>query len=321
MKVVALLTFRDEKPFLPAWLASVSRLADEIVALDDRSNDDGGRLVQEAGGTVASVADHPAADGFSARRQVLLELGRQVGGTHFLCLDADEVLSDPFLQNGRRLLASLEPGTSLAVEQINLWRSPTRYRRGWRYRRPLALAFRDRNGLGYEYAAIHESRIPRAAELARRSLPPAEAAILHLQFVAWHRAQVKQAWYRARELLSGRPAGAVNARYWFTLDSPIVRRRQMPTAWVPDHVDVAGVATAPPSWHLDELLGWLDQRGPVFFESLEIWHVPELLAAFERAVGRPPRPHRFRTPFIVAASEARDLVVAGARRTRRTVGR
>jgi len=321
MKVVALLTFRDEAPFLPAWLASASRLIDSVVALDDRSTDGGGLLVEAAGGRVVQAVERPDADGFSARRQVLLELGREAGGTHFLCLDADELLSDPFIRNGRDLLASLDPGASLAVEQINLWRSTTHYRRGWRYRRPLALAFCDDVRLVYEHAVIHESRIPRQAEIARRSLPPAQAAIIHLQFVAWHRAQVKQAWYRCRELLDGRDPHAINARYWFTLDSAVVRKRPLPPSWLASGPDLAGVAAAPPSWHLDEVRRWFDERGPAQFEQLQIWHVPELLAAFRSSVGRSPRPHHLRVPLIVTASEGRDLLVAGARRACRTVAR
>lgn len=321
MKLVALLTFRDEAPFLTAWLGSMSRLVDDVVALDDRSTDGGARLLEAAGSRVVPVAERAGADGFSARRQELLELGREAGGTHFLCLDADEVLSAPFLRNGRDLLASLDPGSSLAVEQINLWRSTTRYRRGWRYRRPLALAFRDQPRLEYGFASLHETRIPRPAEIARRPLPPSQAAILHLQFVAWHRAQVKQAWYRCRELLDGRDVDAINARYWFTLDTAMVRTRPLPAAWVPDGVDIGGVASAAASWHLQEVLGWFEEKGPAMFERLQIWHVPELRAAFDRLVGRPPRPQHLRVPFTVAASEGRDLIVAGARRARRTVAR
>jgi len=321
MKVVALLTFRDEAPFLPAWLDSASRFVDDIVALDDRSIDGGGLLVEAAGGTVLRAEGRTNAEGFSARRQVLLELGREVGGTHFLCLDADEVLSDPFIRNGRSLLASLEPGTSLAVEQINLWHSTTHYRRGWGYRRPLALVFRDAAALAYEFAAIHESRIPRPAEMARRNLPAAQAAIVHLQFVAWHRAQAKQAWYRCRELLDGGRVDAINARYWFTLDSALVHRRPMPREWLARRIDLDAVAAAPTSWHLAEVLRFFEDRGAAHFEQLQIWQVPELLAAFERSLGRTPRPHHRRTPLIVTASEGRDLLVAGARRVRRTVAR
>jgi len=321
MKVVALLTFRDEAPFLPVWLECASRLVDDIVALDDRSTDGGGLLVEAAGGTVVRGSERSDADGFSARRQVLLELGREVGGTHFLCLDADELPSDPFIRNGRALLSSLEPGASLAVEQINLWRSTTHYRRGWRYRRPLALAFHDDGVLKYEFAAIHETRIPRPAEIARHSLPAGQAAIVHLQFVAWHRAQAKQAWYRCRELLDGRRADAINARYWFTLDSRLVHRRCMPSAWLAEGLDLGGVVAAPVSWHLEEVLHYFDERGAGHFEELQIWQVPELLVAFERSLGRSPRPQHLRIPLIVTATEGRDLLVAGARRVGRTVAR
>ena len=37
-------------------------------------------------------------------------MGREAGGTHFVCLDADETFTNPLIDNFKELLPQLQPG-------------------------------------------------------------------------------------------------------------------------------------------------------------------------------------------------------------------
>lgn len=315
MRIVALLVFRDEEPFLPYVLASLGSLVDGVVAVDDRSTDGGPDLLRAAGATVVAAPDGST---FGQRRQALLEAGRRAGGTHFVVVDADEVFGATFSRAGRPTVEALQPGQVVALPFRTLWKGTTRYRVGREYDLPLACIFADDGAVSYRDSVIHESRLPEGLDFERRVLPPSEGSMVHLQFAAWERAQVKQAWYRAKEYLDGTSPVRVNARYLLTLDGPLVRSRPLDPSSLAHLPAVAPLRDLGPSWHLGAVLSWFDKFGPAHFEPLQIWHVPALRQAFERAEGRPPRSARL-TPSI--ARLAGDAYGSGRALTRRVAHR
>jgi hypothetical protein len=96
MNVVSLLPVKNEAWILPAYLSSVAHVVDDIVASDDGSTDASRDLVEAAGGHVIAACAPPA-PGWAEhdKRDRLLALGRERGGTHFVALDADEALTAP----------------------------------------------------------------------------------------------------------------------------------------------------------------------------------------------------------------------------------
>lgn len=290
MKIVGLVAFRDEAPYIPYLIASLAPLVDEIVALDDRSTDAGPDLLHDAGAKVLSA---PLDATFGRRRSVLLEAGRSAGGTHFVSVDADETFSESFVQSGRELIERLGTGEALKMPFRTFWKGPERYRIGREYDLPLACIFRDDGTSMHPDVTIHEARLPGRVGWNARVVEPAAGEMFHLQFAAWHRSQIKQGWYRCKEFLDGVSPIRVNARYVTTLDGPLVRTRVVDPACVSHLPQIGPLAALPPSWHLDEVLAWLDQHGPTAFEPLQIWHVPEFARAFMSTVGRPPRAPRY----------------------------
>lgn len=63
-------------------------------------------------------------------RNRLLEAGREIGGTHFIVLDADEMFTANCLENNflKNTILRLEPGDVLWMIWICLWRSIDQYR-------------------------------------------------------------------------------------------------------------------------------------------------------------------------------------------------
>ncbi len=98
----ACLIVRDEEPRLPDCLASLGRLADEIVVGDTGSRDRTAAVARRHG---ARVLDVPWTDDFAAARNAVLDAAR---GRWVLFLDADERLapSDPVAL--RRVLAAAD---------------------------------------------------------------------------------------------------------------------------------------------------------------------------------------------------------------------
>ena len=286
MKIVGLLAFRDEEPYLPYLLASLAPLVDAVIAMDDRSTDAGPDLVRDAGGTVVAA---PREATFGGRRGALLELGRRAGGTHFVIVDADETFSEPFARAGRRSIENLQPGEALALPFRTLWKGEERYRVGREYDLPLTCIFGDDGTGRYDDVVLHEPRVPLAIGRGPRIVPPSEGEMFHLQFAAWRRSQIKQAWYRCRELVAGASPLRINARYLTTVDGRLVRTRPVDPEAMAHLPSLSPLINLPPSWHLAELMAWMDRFGPAHFEPLQIWHVPELRDAFLVAEGRAPR--------------------------------
>lgn len=90
---------RDEEELLPSFLEHACGLWDEIVAVDTGSRDRTPEILAAAG---ARVVPKPWEGHFAAARNASLEAAR---GEWILVLDADEMVSPPFVASARSLLA------------------------------------------------------------------------------------------------------------------------------------------------------------------------------------------------------------------------
>ena len=182
-KIVALVPVRDEAHLLPSTLRALSHIVDAAVVLDDCSTDGSGEVARslaeeckvERVARTPSCPDPGAAGGGAlpswgdefAQRNFLLQLGRQVGGTHFLMLDADEVLvvghgaPDETLQL-RLDFRSLQPGDVLVVHYVTMYKTSRSYRSDKNDMK--AIGFADQEGAVFRRNSgndrLHASRIP-----------------------------------------------------------------------------------------------------------------------------------------------------------------
>jgi glycosyltransferase involved in cell wall biosynthesis len=142
---------KNEENNLPACLASVAGLTDEIVIVDTGSTDRTKEVALQAG---AKVFDFPWVDDFAAARN---ESIRHATGEWVFWMDADDRLDEDNRQKLRRLLADLpkeatsdsmpgnmafvmkclclpdhQTGTATVVDHVRLFRNDPRIR--WKYR-------------------------------------------------------------------------------------------------------------------------------------------------------------------------------------------
>jgi glycosyltransferase involved in cell wall biosynthesis len=318
MKVIGLVPVRNEAWVLPHSLASLSGFCD-VVIVSDQNSDDRSREICRSFAKVVLLESSECVISTRVRWQ-LLDAARDYDGCNLLwCTDADELIAP---RAARDFIAArrddLEPGTVVECMFLHLWQSASRYREyHWGYGphfKPLALV--DDRRMDYDRTrrnSIHEPRVPLDGAVA--TLRADGLHVLHLQWLLAERTQMRQAWYRCREWLDGRPSAVINENYSVTLPDASVRTADVPAAWTEGLTFPDLAIDREQSWNERDILAWFDERTPEFFEPLEIWHIPVLRERFEHRAGRRPRPDRsYRASWPARARHFGRRVAAAARR-------
>ena len=294
MKIIALLPVKNEAWILSAYLSSVTKVADEIIALDDGSVDLTKEVLRSFGVVIEDFNQPENVQmPMSLRRKLLLKLGRLRGGTHFIWLDADEAFTAPFIKEGLQYISKLKPGQKLSMQWLTLWKNHTKYRDDlsvWSNNFKDFIVCDD-SKYDFEDKFFSEGRTqgPNNDKTLIR-LDPKYGAVLHFQFVPWNRFQMKQAWYRCRELVNLPDAvDSINQAYSITFDDSSAQLKDIPSDWLRDIVIPPNITSEETSWHKDEIFKLFDSFGTLFFEKLQIWHIEELNSDFVFREGRQPR--------------------------------
>lgn len=131
-KIVALAELKNVERAVSIFLRALSQFVDAIVLLDDKSSDRTRVLVMKLALSGLPVEILINKTGQWTReelrdRQLLLQFGREVGGTHFVLPDYDEFFSSNCVSNNflRNHILALAPGESLFIPWVELWKSPS----------------------------------------------------------------------------------------------------------------------------------------------------------------------------------------------------
>jgi glycosyltransferase involved in cell wall biosynthesis len=282
-KIVGLVPARNEVRFLYQHLKALSMYVDAIVYLDDVSDDNSVQVVESIAAECKVekiikkdrwIRDEPG------DRNALLQAGRQIGGTHFVVLDADEMFTANCLEKDllRNLILTLEPGDKLCFVWIQLWRSVKEYRFDdsvwtWNYK---DFVFCDDGKCSYVSDFLNTPRTPRDLNGNVRFVKGYDYGVLHFQFVNWRNLLVKQAWYRCLEHIRN-PAKSIkeiNELYGPSKDESNLRTAQAPAWWFANYTFLdLSVYQQPEGWKEKEVLSWFAQYGKNFFEELDIWDI------------------------------------------------
>ena len=206
MKVIGILPFKNEERFLPTYLSNVQPVCDEIIAIDDHSTDNSRQIMEDAGVIVKGYDDTEKLKGgwtCGLIRQHLFNYAREAGGTHFVCLDADETFTSNFVPIARDIMSQLEPGEKVHMQWLALWKSYTKYRHdttvwsnNWK-----EFIVCDEPTLSYNSNQhMHLGRTPVAPNEVGDSrwirFSNTDGAVMHFQFSAYNNFQLKQSWFR-----------------------------------------------------------------------------------------------------------------------------
>ena len=308
MKVIALLPFRNEEWCLPSYLHNTTKIVDEIIAIDDGSIDSSAKILEDAGAKVYSsekLIKFNSGWSEGSIRAELLKLGREAGGTHFVCLDADETFTNPLVENFQELIPQLQPGEKMSLQWLALWKSYSSYRHdatvwsnNWK-----DFVVCDDPSLSYNHNQhMHVGRTPVSVSDVNneswRRLENEHGAVMHFQFSAYNNFQLKQCWLRCSELIQ-EPHNfqGINIKYSITLLEQNVGLEEMPKSWY-DGIVLPKIENFDPEWKdssfvradlLPGIYKYFEDYGVEFFENLNIWHVPQLRNYFNKQTGRMPR--------------------------------
>jgi glycosyltransferase involved in cell wall biosynthesis len=290
MKVIALIPAKNEELLLPLCLESLQTVADEIVVYNDHSTDRTEEVAKEYGAVV--ISENYTSDSgwpeYEIRERLLLE-ARSRNATHVLSLDADEALTPSFAKIAREHLSKLQSGDTLSLRWITLWKNTDEERVDGVFENLYKdFAFCDDFKSHHQYAFLGVGRVPKPTESTCHTVPTELGGILHFQYAAWERTQIKQAWYRCSELIKGdRSARRINNVYSISLDGAHVKVKELPLDWIVNLPNI-DKTTQKSSWHLETITTWFNEYGTEFFEPLQIWHIPELHKLFIEKTNREP---------------------------------
>ena len=282
-KIVALIPVRNESQHIDFCLRAIAKFADAICVLDDASSD---KTIQ----IVESLAVQCRVDRIvrkqtweyneTSYRQLLLDAGREIGGTHFMIIDADEAFTSNLAKNNylRGKIFDLEPGDRLELAWIQLWRSTKQFRYDtsvWtnNYK---AFVFADDNKCSYHSQKFHLERIPSNLSGQSYRIEGYKYGVLHFQFINWRNLLIKQAWYRCLEriMYPQKSVQQINDLYAPSKDETNLGLKESPQEWLSSYEFFnEAIYDTPEQWRETQVLQWFAQYSREYFAGLDIWDI------------------------------------------------
>jgi glycosyltransferase involved in cell wall biosynthesis len=278
-KIVGLVPVRNESLYIEQCLLALAQLTDAIVVLDDASQDNTVEIVKslQQQCRIERIVekkiwyrDEPG------DRNTLLKLGREIGGTHFVVLDADEMFTANMVTNNklRQLILSLQPGNHLEFHWIRLWKSLQQYRADGELKN---FVFCDDGTCFYESGFIHTSRVPHNLKnQSKISVTPYHTyGVLHFQAVNWRNMQIRRAWYHCI-LRMRRPDFSDNSINEMCQNQDSKNEAQVRPClaeWFDYPFFSATAFEKPDIWREKQVVEWINEHGKNYFKNLNIWDV------------------------------------------------
>lgn len=282
-KIVGLVPGRNERIQIAQCLKCLAQFTDAIVYLDDCSDDDTLEIVyslrEEC--NIERIIEKKVWDRNEPKdRNDLLNAGREIGGTHFIILDADEAITSNLLVNNvlRNAILNLQPGDIIKLNWIQLWRSAEHYRFDksvWTYNYKDFIFFDD-GKCYYSSDFIHTSRCPQNLKGKVYTLEGYDAGVMHFQFVNWRNLLIKQAWYRCLERIKdpNKDISKINELYAPSKDERGIHLEPAKEEWFKFYKNFdKSIYMQPEHWREKQVVGWFNQYGKEFFKDLDIWDI------------------------------------------------
>jgi glycosyltransferase involved in cell wall biosynthesis/predicted O-methyltransferase YrrM len=282
-KIMALIPMKNEERFIETTLRAITPFVDSIVVFDDQSTDASVSIVRKLQKELPIEYIIERSDwnyNETVYRQALLDEGRKRGGTHFICIDADEIFTSNLLDDNvlRKQILALQPGDKLSLAWIQLWRSLDQYRYDdsvWTNNYKI-FAFADDRTSNYDEQKLHLARHPLSLNGNLITINGYVHGLMHLQFVDWPNLLVKQAWYRILEKVMNPAASElqINAKYAPSKDETDLRLTLSPFVWFKHYSFISQHRFhESDNWRKTQVLGWFSEYGPEYFKHLDIWDV------------------------------------------------
>lgn len=223
-KIIGLMQIKNEENIIEYSLRALAKNTDAIIVLDDNSEDHTLEILnqlKEELNIIEIITNTRCSWVYESEvtsRQKLLDAGRKHGGTHFIEIDADEVISTHCSENDwlRNTILSLKKGQILQIPIINLWKDFDHYRSKFTDNFPdicyCTMAYCDDGISDLSYnkqnshpGFLHFGRFPHKKPDAGYDLfvyePDINHSLIHLPFVNWDNVIVKKVWIMMLEII------------------------------------------------------------------------------------------------------------------------
>ncbi len=286
-KIVALTAVRNEDWVLGLSLRVSLSYCDAVVITDHGSTDGTGRIIEEAHSEFPdrqiSTRRRDDKEWMEADiRREMLNRGRELGGTHFVIADADEVPTGNLLPRLRQLALKPSPGCFVSLPMIATYHAPAVYRSDgpWGHANQIPWAFRDSPALRESPSSayqLHRRTPDRAVNEGPLFAGKSHGGLFHLQFVNKARLQSKAAWYKLIETLrhpGARSAADLNGMYDWTLrEDGNLQVHDVPDSWWSPYRERGWLQYFSPdaaSWQHDEVRRLVAEHGMDAFSGLDL---------------------------------------------------
>lgn len=293
MKVITLIPARNESWILHFCLSNASLFSDQIIILDDNSTDETSFIAsQYPKVSVVKFTEKETVVNMSKRRNILLSEARRQGGTHFVFLDADESLSQTFINHSKKTLENMKPGETLCLPWLLVFKENEKIFYDQKKEFYKDFIFCDDKKSCFGNLALSEERTPISTG-AKINIKKEDGYVLHFQQLAYTRNQFKQIWYRMNEHIEGhRSPRKINATYDFTKSLHLKNKTEIIDDFSKNHIHLIdpqkGITEA-----LERIKNLFFNHSITYFEPLDIWYLEETLSLFKTATGRDPKPTVF----------------------------
>lgn len=288
MKVITLVPVKNESWILSDSLRNFCSFSDHVIVADQNSTDD--TVTTCSRFNKVTLIKNPYQAHTNQIRWLLLDEARKIEGNNIIIyLDADELLSPTCVNTIKEIAKKSIEVTGFSADWIQLLNSYKTHRVDGVWKNNYKeFAFLDDRIIDYDRTKItndHSNRIPEIENIIHVSPP-----ILHLQYLAKQRCDIKQAFYMCTELLQGRLPQKINYRYAVAMFSKKTKVEKTPDAWHENiHLPNENIFTLQDTIKLNQVLELFKEKGVLTFEPLNIWYIPELHKEFVKTVGKEPK--------------------------------
>lgn len=224
-KIVGLAQVKNEQDIIEVFLRAFKSAVDALVVLDDGSTDATVAIVQKLASelSIERIIVNSQCEWVNGtelnNKQRLLDAGRECGGTHFIELDADEILVATAMENNRlrNSILALKPGQIIHLPLINLWKNCDQYRSQFNQNFPdivhCSCIFCDDEVSNMDACLpnshsgfIHLGRFPAKTSYVPEKqkdvyINDLDCAIMHMPFVNWNNVIIKRVWIMMLEAI------------------------------------------------------------------------------------------------------------------------
>ncbi|HLB93645.1 MAG TPA: glycosyltransferase family A protein [Candidatus Babeliales bacterium] len=306
-KIVGLVQVRNEEDIIGTCLKALALYTDAIVVFLDGSTDRSTNIIKSLQKELkieAIIEEQSSGWQYrteAANRNRLIKAARAIGGTHFICLDADEILSAQCAKNNwlRNKLLSMRKGELLHLTLLNLWKGFKQYRADRTGGDPSmvycsVLMCDDGNSLLDEDTRrspngfIHVGRLPghiaRAGKDLHMPKEDLKHVVIHLAYVDWDYYLTKRAWYLCLEKIrlgqfpqNNNSVKKINELYSKRrfFDPTVAILKPVDPEWLNyGFFDENIYFKRTANWRKQQLHDWFKQYGMDFFNQLDFMTDP-----------------------------------------------